>query len=728
MTGNVTAVLVARTGVLNIAGDASNGNNGITIAASPIPGDIRVSGNVKLALPPTTPPSLPDVTTVNGVAYTDFVASSITGINVAMANGNDTVLVNPSGATPLAIGGNLAITLGGGTDVVTVGALGANQVAIKANGPGADAISLAGTTAGLVSIQTGTGADKVSLKGGSIGTATINTGAGPAADSISVTGFPAIATKPGIGLLSIVAGDGPNAIVADNLAATQVTIKAGAGANAIDASGDTISGLAGLAINAGVAAGSSIQSVTVSNDSIPLGNLAIGLGDGPAYYSASPAPGVLLPGSTLSLAKVTVGKAASIVAGANFRSVAIGTDNASNFVTAGTLALSVGSNEDLVAVNARVKGAETVGTGNFTTYPSLPVPPSSLALGGTAGSLALTVGDNARTVAQSSVVVGAESVAAGNGEGAVTIARPTSGSSTIAIGNNLGSLAVTGVDTGGPSPNPESVAVGTNAGSITLGGMISGDQALAVAPGVGTVADSASSGSQTVTIGSAKPGAPAGVTVSGLVTRAQAITVGDYATLRVTSPSSGSSTINAGSNGSVTLTGLATSGPLAVAVGSGETLSLASVKAAGDVSVKAGSAASVALTSISTPGDIAVAVGDAPAYVEVYNSSSSGLAVTGGNGGSAATTDAMYAFFDDVATGGMDLEFGDGNNAVELVGLSVLNGMTVGGGSGNNAVYVQGTAADYGVIDGGSGSANDYYDLGGNSDTMILTGFDGFFS
>ena len=78
LSGNVTAVLASTTGVLSINGDT--GNNKITIEPTPgNPLDIRVLGNVVL-----TPPTGFDITTVNSVAFTDFMASSITSINITM--------------------------------------------------------------------------------------------------------------------------------------------------------------------------------------------------------------------------------------------------------------------------------------------------------------------------------------------------------------------------------------------------------------------------------------------------------------------------------------------------------------------------------------------------------------------------------------------------------------------------------------------------------------------
>lgn len=723
MSGQVTAVLAPTTGVLSIVGDKAN--NSITIGASPILGDIRVSGNVKLSLPPTVPPTLPDVTSVNGVAYTDFVASSITSINVNMKDGNDTVLVNPSGTAALTIGGNLTIVLGAGTDTVTTRSIVANQVSVSAAGPGADAISLTNTKAGSLNIAGGTGVDAVALNGGVIGTALITTAASKASGSISVQNFPSSPTKPGIGLLSILAGDGNTSIAADNLVAGQVSLRAGSGTNTIDASGDTVNGGGGLSITAGLG-GSSIQAVTVSGDSIPNGNLAVSLGDGPAYYSPSPSPiGTLLPGSSLILSKDAVGKAANIGVGANFRTVTIGSDNATNPVSAASLRLTVGGNEDLVTLNTRVAGAETVTAGNFETYPNRPVPAPRFSLAGTAGSLGLTVGDNASTVSQAASVGGNETVVIGNGNaGGSTIARSTAGSTSVSLLNNTGGLTVTGpggttstdtitvgnnaaaINVSGSVGYFESITVGNNAGSINVSSGVLLDESIAVGDNAGPINVSGSAGRNenltvginastvnissavsnnlTVKLGGASAAAPATLNISGPVAQAESVAVGDNTAVNVTSPTVGSETVTAGANASVVIGGVKSS------------------------------------------GDVNVTVGDDAAYVEVMNTSSAALSVTGGAGNAGAAAATVYALVNDVVTNGMTLTFGDGNNIAELIGMDVSNGLFVTGGAGINTVYVQNTAADYGVIYGGSSGLNNYYDLGGNFPTWAITGFIGY--
>src|SRR5690348_7801726 len=84
LSGVVSAVEDPLSGVLSITGD--NGNNAITLSQVS-PGVLRVAGDVNI--PPF--PGRPDVTSVDSVAYHDFILASITNINVQMFNGTDKV-------------------------------------------------------------------------------------------------------------------------------------------------------------------------------------------------------------------------------------------------------------------------------------------------------------------------------------------------------------------------------------------------------------------------------------------------------------------------------------------------------------------------------------------------------------------------------------------------------------------------------------------------------------
>src|SRR5689334_14608863 len=84
LSGVVSAVEDPLTGLLSITGD--NGNNAITISQVSA-GVLRVAGDIHI--PPF--PGRPDVTSVDGVAYHDFILKSITAVSVQMLNGTDKV-------------------------------------------------------------------------------------------------------------------------------------------------------------------------------------------------------------------------------------------------------------------------------------------------------------------------------------------------------------------------------------------------------------------------------------------------------------------------------------------------------------------------------------------------------------------------------------------------------------------------------------------------------------
>ena len=183
LSGNVTATLAPTTGILTIMGDT--GNNKITIEPSPIAGDIRVIGNV-VANPP-------DATTVNTRTYTDFVASSITSINITMLNGVTQPGVPPVqpnhsitiiGGAPLStLPGNLTITGGTANDTIQISNFttdGSVVISESSIATTSDKVTLTNVNTGLEKITTGIGSDTLNLNGGKVGTMTLNTGGAPA--------------------------------------------------------------------------------------------------------------------------------------------------------------------------------------------------------------------------------------------------------------------------------------------------------------------------------------------------------------------------------------------------------------------------------------------------------------------------------------------------------------------------------------------------------------------
>ncbi len=777
LSGNVTATLMPG-GVLAIQGDAAN--NSFTIIQNPTgtSNDLRVLGTAPTILP--APPTLPDVTTVNSVKYTDFALSSITSIQIKMGNGNNTVGVNGV-SVPNAINTefgtgvntlnaandttgqfNVWTTTAAGSDTYNVTNLNAGISAYR-GGTGKDSISVTstapGNTIGTLNINTpGTGNDVVTVGGytstiagrSGLGQLIITTGDGN--DSIGVTGSSMssmtiaagnganvvnVASPSIVNAANITAGNGTNKITFDNSAFGSSKILAGTGANTIDVSGNSITKNLGLSVTAGVVGTPNIQTVTVNNNAIPTGPMTITLGDGPVYYQ-SPLTG-LLPGSSLIANGDNVGTLAKVNVGTNFRTVTLGADNSSNYLTANSLILGVGNNEDNVKVNARVSTSEAITAGLFETYSPIFVPASSFYLGGNASTLLLNVGDNARVATQAATISGTQNATFGNNEGTVSITRPTAGNSTIGIGNRVSNLTISGVDTGLLTPWNETVTIGNQAGVVSMTGAISGseylnvlDMALSVGLSTivgqnesvtGTTSDNFSisgpvGGNQTISTSS--NGDTIGV--SGSVGGAQTITAsGNTNNINVSGNVSGAQTITSPGNGNtMRVSGSVGGAQTITALGDSNSINDTSSQV-GSTTLSAGTNASVIANGIISTGDIDVTVSDNANLVEVVGSSSQALNIQGGSG----SPSTLYYVGNDQIANGLGLTFLDGYNTVELVNLNVLGGMNVTGGAGVNSVFAMNVAADYGMVNGGSGSTNNYYDLGGNIG-YATAGFSGY--
>jgi hypothetical protein len=145
LSGVVTALQDPATGLLTITGD--QGNNHIKISQVS-PGVLRVSGDINI--PP--PPGRPDVTSVNGVTYHDFVLATVTGIKVIMLDGTDRVTM-----TGFSIPGNISITAGSGVDTFSLNSVQANAGSISITGSGSDTVTETDVVAGASSITTGDG-------------------------------------------------------------------------------------------------------------------------------------------------------------------------------------------------------------------------------------------------------------------------------------------------------------------------------------------------------------------------------------------------------------------------------------------------------------------------------------------------------------------------------------------------------------------------------------------
>jgi hypothetical protein len=237
LAGNVQAALdpfVA--GLLNIKGDIAG--NSIRISPSPINPVLllRVQGLT---------------TSVNTVAYVDFVASSISSIQIDMTQGgSDSVFIDN-----FKVLNKLSFTSAGtGGDLFQTTKVTANQVDVSANVGGAASatVTMTNTTvAGAVNIRTGNGTDRILLDTGRIGSISINTGLGLASDAVTINNFAGTATVPGIGMLQIVTADGSDTINVKDASMTMLNIFGGNGNNRINVDSPLIRGSANILTGSG---------------------------------------------------------------------------------------------------------------------------------------------------------------------------------------------------------------------------------------------------------------------------------------------------------------------------------------------------------------------------------------------------------------------------------------------------------------------------------------------
>ena len=238
LAGNVSAVLTnsllmpATSGTLVIKGDIAANN--IEISPSPVnPLMLRVKGIT---------------TSVNTVAYNDFVLSAISSIDVTMLNKNCTVTMKD-----FKILNNITFTAGTGSDTLTLSNVAANQIKVATSSATPDYISISNViVAGSASIKTGAGADIVSLNGGRIGSLNIDTGAGGAVDTVTVSNF-ASATPgvPGIGQLTVTTYGGSDRIDVASSSLTTLTIAAGDGDNTVNVAAPFIRSSTSITTGAG---------------------------------------------------------------------------------------------------------------------------------------------------------------------------------------------------------------------------------------------------------------------------------------------------------------------------------------------------------------------------------------------------------------------------------------------------------------------------------------------
>ena len=688
---------------------------------------------------------------------------SSTGITANQLNITSTNTSGTStfGLTNTTAGGSI-ISAGTGVDKLTLtgGAIGTTVLTTAGNAN--DTIAVSGfptpapgkTGLGQLSITEGNGNNNVSVTGSTLtalqgvgGPTTPGINLGNGNNTVVVGVSPAGPAGPNsvsvVNAANITVGNGNNSVNFNGSSFGSSIVKAGNGVNQISVSNDSITKIGGLSLTNGTGSATGASSINVNSDIVTLGPvsiasgvggtnlqtvnvnadtiggaLTVNLGDGPVYFS-SPPPTALPFSSFTATGHDTVGGAANITLGANFKNVSVGDSSLANELVAPSLNLTIGATADVVSIFTAISGAETISTGAFETFPTPTIPASSFILQGTAGSLNLNVGANAVTATQAAIVTGNETLVFGNNDGAVSAVRPTSSGDSITVGNNVGSVTITGIDNGPASllPYTETILIGNGiTGVISIGGALNNN------------------GTQNVTIGTNDNNA--GNVLSTTVGVNQTVGVSDNTTLTVSSNVTGNQNIT-GTTGDT----LAASGT----IGGNQTITTPSTGTNDSITDTSPSAANVTIQNLGTNatvvvngvnvagGDITVTNGDNAVLVEVAGSTALALTVSGGNGSPANAPNSFYVLYNDTILGdpssGLGLTFNvlNGNNTVEIVGLSVLDGMFVNGGTGINTFFVQGTAADYGFVNGGTGPANNYYDLGGNSDTWITGGFNGYF-
>ncbi len=438
-SGVVTAVLNPTNGVLTLQGDS--GNNNVRIIPSPFgPGLIRVQGQA--------------FTSINAVTFTDFTLSSITSITVNFALGNATSLT----VTGFSIPGNLRITGGaGGADTFSISNFNSNQLILNA-GASNDTVTVNAVRNGNTMITTSTGTDTITVGASNIGMAMINSSTGTG-DQISVTGST-------VGSLNVTQGNpsgffgaaGANDVlnvVGNTLGRATLNVLSGrSGDNAIGATvnvnNNTLTsnaansgGLPGgsvpiggiplsipstliLNVNANATTGlplapASVYRISVVNNTFSTGapavlyngSLKVQVGDA---ENTSPAV-TTVAASTLTVSQITGVNDATVMTGANFDNITLGS------ITARQLTSNNGNNtKNYTFQNTTVAGPTNVLFGSNAGEVTLnnilvSVTPIDLALG-RAADLTLMLGNQANgTVTVSNLNIGRNlTVTNGNGD------------------------------------------------------------------------------------------------------------------------------------------------------------------------------------------------------------------------------------------------------------------------------------------------------------------------
>jgi hypothetical protein len=477
LTGRVTAVLDV-TGNLTIQGDRFN--NEITILPSPLDPArmIRVQGN------PFT------FSSVNSVAYIDFVASSIRAVTVNFLDGNNSLTV-----TGVNVPDTMLVSAGAGSNSFAMVNANANAVTFTAAGPGGDKVSLTNVKAGLVQITAGDGADSVTLQSDKIGAAAILTSGGN--DTVTVAG-----PTSTVGNLTITSDNGDNNIAVTGTSLAQVTVAAGTGngtgSNDVTFSSNTI--LTGVSISAGTG-GSAVQAVNVSNNTFTFGTagtaLLVNVGDSPVVTQtftnaqgenpvthSFDAAAVIVSGNKLSN-----NGGVTVQVGAN----ALNVNVSGNTIAKGNLNLTVGDSSGFSDGNGTqgpLPGAVTVSDNTLSGALNVGVglTANSVALSNdTAASLGLTVADGSQNVTLSKVITVGDitvSVGAGANAGNVTETNVSSSTQTLTVGDGA-NVSLNGITT---TSGALTETVGKNSTDVSLVNVTSAtDLGLTVGDGAAAV-------------------------------------------------------------------------------------------------------------------------------------------------------------------------------------------------------------------------------------------------
>jgi hypothetical protein len=200
-----------------------------------------------------------------------------------------------------------------------------------------------------------------------------------------------------------------------------------------------------------------------------------------------------------------------------------------------------------------------------------------------------------------------------------------------------------------------------------------------------------------------------------------AINVGNRNTITVTA--NVTPTSNPDHSGALTITGLDSDNVTVNAAGAAPHMS--------SLTITLTTNATVLVNGVNTGGDITITVTDNPQSLAAVNTVSNNLTITSGTGLSGTASSyilvqgAMVNNNLTVNTSNTGTS-GDGNYALALINILVMDALFAQLGGGINTAFAQGVTSLFGSVDGGSGGSSTYFDLGGNSG-YTTSGFAGYY-